>query len=138
MWLLLHSSTGRDRLWLATGRGVGGQFMRVSMGSGLSHERKGRGCSNTVLLVQIHTLSGHCNVRGQSRALHQSRLPAKPTLEHLFTNESRHPSSILHNHSIHHFLIPFPISSVAVCPSPYPKFFISSGAIRPLSMRQLR
>lgn len=38
----------------------------------------------------------------------------------------------------HHLLTPFPTSSVAVCPSPYPKFFISSTAIRPLSMRQLK
>jgi hypothetical protein len=48
-------------------------------------------------------------------------------------NQSKIPSS-----PRSHFFLPFPTSSVTVCPSPYPKFFISSCAIKPLSMRQFR
>lgn len=86
--------------------------------------------SGIVLLVQVRTV-GRCILAALSSRPATSEVPA---LEHLFN--VLHP--ILRNDLAHHFLIPFPISSVAVCPSPYPKFFISSGAIRPLSMRQLR
>jgi hypothetical protein len=60
---------------------------------------------------------------------------------------NRNPLLLVPNQSIksqmippnpYHFFLPFPTSSVTVWPSAYPKFFISSGAISPLSMRQFR
>jgi hypothetical protein len=66
----------------------------------------------------------------------QTDCPVPQASSSSFCPNSTHQKSLPHKHP--HFFLPFPTSSVTVWPSAYPKFFISSGAIKPLSMRQFR